>query len=562
MNDPYLLENIHENQLNTRQKYALEMMKRGKNIFLTGQAGTGKSYTIKAFVKHCIQNKITYAVTSTTGVSALLIGGTTLHSWAGILLGMEDKFTLLDRVQSRDKAHRRWLYTKVLIIDEISMMCPVLLEKLDYIGKKVRKSTKPFGGIQLVLCGDFAQLPPVKSDFCFKFAIWDLLIDTTIYLEENMRQTNSTFKQLLSEVRLGDVTPETIKLLQTRLGAYIETPEGILPTKLFSHRATVAKINHDSLLNLVNETNPIVTYHAKDNARRKDGRMIDSRYKEQYLGRIDKIFQAPKTLELCIGAQVMLLFNLDLDAGLANGSRGVAIGFTNGLPIVRFMNGIEIPIDKAGWSMKIADNVIVSRRQIPLLLAWACTIHKCINGNTLVSDRRGLKYIKDYTDVDGWSDIQIPINTFSGIEQVSKIYKGEIEPSIKITTTLGYTLEGSYRHPVMSKDENGEVKWIRLPDLTIGTPLAMQVGNNCGRNIAIEFKESITPMVIDYKLSYIIGLLVGDGFYYENNDEYIVEFYNDKLEILEKYQNILKEKFGIICTVDSRKNYFCDKEIP
>lgn len=382
MNDPFLLENISEDQLNPRQKHALDLMKKRKNIFLTGQAGTGKSYTIKAFVKWCIRERVTYAVTSTTGVSALLIGGTTLHSWAGILLGMEDKITLLERVMTREKAHKRWLYTRVLIIDEISMMSPTLLEKLDYIGKKVRKSTKPFGGIQLIFCGDFAQLPPVKSDFCFKSAVWDLLIDTTVYLSENMRQTNEIFKNMLAEVRLGNVTHQTVELLQGRIGAHIETPEGIIPTKLFSHRATVAKINQNSLLNLVTDKNPIVTYHSKDMVKRKDGRMVDSRYRDQYLGRIDKIFQAVKTLELCLGAQVMLLFNLDLSAGLANGSRGVVIGFTNGLPIVRFMNGVETPIDKASWSMKIADNVIVSRRQTPLILAWATTIHKS-QGSTL-----------------------------------------------------------------------------------------------------------------------------------------------------------------------------------
>ena len=262
------------------------------------------------------------------------------------------------------------------------MMSPELLEKLDYIGKKIRKSTKPFGGIQLIFSGDFCQLPPVKSDFCFKSAIWDLIVDTTIYLSENMRQTDNIFKGLLAEVRLGNVTPKTIELLQGRIGAHIETPEGIIPTKLFSHRATVAKINRDSLMVLVNDKNPIVTYLAKDTVKRKDGRMIDTRYRDQYLGRIDKIFQAVKTLELCIGAQVMLLFNLDLQSGLANGSRGVLIGFNNGLPVVRFMNGVETPIDKAGWSMKIADSVIVTRRQIPLILAWACTIHKS-QGSTL-----------------------------------------------------------------------------------------------------------------------------------------------------------------------------------
>ena len=382
MNDPGLLLDVSEDNLNARQHHAINLMKKRVNIFLTGQAGTGKSYTLMCFIKHCIQERIQYAVTSTTGVSALLIGGTTLHSWAGILLGQEDKITLLERVRSRNKAYQRWLFTQVLIIDEISMMSPALLEKLDYIGKKIRKSTKPFGGIQLIFCGDFAQLPPVKSDFCFKSLIWDLLISKVVYLTENMRQTEDIFRKMLCEIRMGKTTPETIKILQTRLGAPIDTPEGIVPTKLFSHRATVNKTNHDNLMILVSQENPIRKYHAKDDAKRKDGHMVNGRYREQYLGRIDKIFQAPKTLEICIGAQVMLLFNLDLPGGLANGSRGAVIDFKNNLPIVRFMNGVETPISSTAWSMKIADNVIVSRKQIPLMLAWATTIHKS-QGSTL-----------------------------------------------------------------------------------------------------------------------------------------------------------------------------------
>ncbi len=554
------------NHLNTRQKYAFDMMKQRKNIFLSGAAGTGKSYTLKVFINHCIKNNIPYAITSTTGVSALLVGGITLHSWSGVLLGMEDKITLLERVRSRDKAYKRWLYTKVLVVDEISMLNPVLLEKLDYIGKKIRKSNKPFGGIQLIFCGDFAQLPPVKSDYCFKSAIWDLLIDKTIYLIENMRQTHGVFKKLLAAVRMGNVTYETVELLKTRIGAYIETPEGIVPTKLFSHRAVVAKTNHDSLIKLVTPNNPIVTFHAKDNVRRKDGRMVDSRYRDQYLGRINKIFQAIKTLQLCIGAQVMLLFNLDLQGGLANGSRGVVIGFTNGLPIVRFMNGVETPIDKASWSMKISDTVVVSRKQTPLILAWAITIHKCISGDTLVSDQNGLKEISKYSNTEGWSDVNVPINTFVGIETATKVYKGEMEPSIKITTQLGYTLEGSYRHPIMTQDH----QWILLPEVEIGTSLAMQNNNKCGRdnNLKVDFGDIKMPKEIDEKLSYMIGLLVGNGCY-ENHDG-TVEFCGSSLNY---YQQLIKEIFGITCDTKivlsglrpfhtkHNKVYFCHRKL-
>lgn len=381
MNDPGLLIGVDENKLNDQQKNGLELMKKGYNVFLTGIAGAGKSFTLMCFIKWCIEQNKVYAVTSTTGVSALLIGGTTLHSWAGILLGLEDKITLYERVLSRDKSYKKWLYTNVLIIDEISMMSSDLLEKLDYIGKKIRKNTRPFGGIQLVLVGDFAQLS-IGNNYCFKSPIWELLIQKNIYLTENMRQSDPIFQNVLLEVRIGNPSENTIRLLESRIGAYIPTPEGIIPTKLYSHRAEVAKINHDNLMNLVTDKNPLQTYLAKDMAKKKDGTTVDERYKEQYLGSIDKIFQANKTLGLCVGAQVMLLYNMDLAAGLCNGSRGCVIRFENGFPVVRFMNGIEVPIGKHTWSMKIAENVVVSRTQIPLTLAWAITIHKA-QGSTL-----------------------------------------------------------------------------------------------------------------------------------------------------------------------------------
>lgn len=368
--------NYFENQLNAKQKYGLEIMKSGKNVFLSGQAGSGKSYLLKVFIKHCIQNNIIHGVTSTTGVSALLINGVTIHSFSGILLGLEDKVTLLERVRSRDAPFKRWLYTQVLIIDEISMMSGELLEKLDFIGKNIRKSSKPFGGMQLILTGDFTQLPPIKSSYCFKNPIWDTLIDINIYLTENMRQTDDVFQNILTEARLGELSSNSIEILQSRIGAHIVTMDGIIPTKLFSHRATVAKMNQDNLMALVKDNNPLISFHAKDDAKRKNGKMLDSKYKDEYLGHIDKTFQAVKKLDICIGAQVMLLFNLDVTGGLANGSRGVVIGFKNDLPLVRFINGIETPIGLHSWSMQIGEDIIVSRRQIPLMLAWSTTIHK------------------------------------------------------------------------------------------------------------------------------------------------------------------------------------------
>ena len=366
-------------ELNEGQKKGLEILKSGKNVFLTGYAGTGKSFLIKQFTNWCnLEHKKCYT-TSTTGVSALLINGTTLHSWAGVGLGEDTKNVLLERVK-RSKAFIRWKCCKVLIIDEVSMLSITLFEKLDYIGKQIRQNRKVFGGIQLVLTGDFCQLPPIGSDFVFKSLLWEVCVDNIIYLNENMRQTDSIFKEILPEIRLGRVTDEIIKIIEERIGKSIKTPEGILPTKLYSHRASVEKINKDSLKSLINKDNKIVKFHSKDSIKSLSRLYMDD--ESQHLKRIDKMCNTPAIIELAIGAQVMCTFNIDLDSGLANGSRGVVIGFLNNLPKVRFMNGLEIIIDKNSWEMKLGEDIIGIRNQIPLILAYAVTIHKS-QGSTL-----------------------------------------------------------------------------------------------------------------------------------------------------------------------------------
>ena len=160
-------EQYNINDLNDEQKRTLELFQDGKNIFLTGQAGTGKSFTLKLLCAWCKEESIEYAITSTTGISALLINGLTIHSWAGIGLGSDDRDRLVARVRKNRRAGKRWCTTEVLIIDEVSMLSPLLFEKLNYIGQKLRQSNLIFGGIQLVLTGDFAQLPPIGSGLVF-----------------------------------------------------------------------------------------------------------------------------------------------------------------------------------------------------------------------------------------------------------------------------------------------------------------------------------------------------------------------------------------------------------
>jgi len=364
------------------QKAALEDMKTlGTNIFITGQAGTGKSYIIREYVNWCKTVERKCAITSTTGISACLIGGTTLHAWAGIGLGEEDPKMLLAKVVKNKRAVKRWKKVDTLIIDEVSMLKPSLLEKLDYIGMQIRGLCSPLGGIQLILCGDFAQLPPIESDFLFKVEIWNRCVTKIHCLQENIRQTDPVFQKLLAEVRLGKVTETTKDILLSCLSRKAE--EDIKPTKIYPKKVDVEKINRKRLIDLKKKGAESKIFKADDQIVSKFSSVrLADRVKTDYLNRADKMFQVPAILELCIGAQVILTTNHDVGGGLCNGSRGVIRDFRDGLPSVLFRNGITVPMAHKTTKYKIDENVTVTRSQIPLILGFASTVHKS-QGSTL-----------------------------------------------------------------------------------------------------------------------------------------------------------------------------------
>lgn len=369
-------------ELNTAQQYAIDIISAGHNIFLTGQAGTGKSFLLKRVVNSLEGRGKIVGITSTTGVSALLVGGVTIHRWSGIQLGELDAPQLLERARKNGYAMKNWKQTSVLIIDEVSMLTPDTFEKLDYIGRNMRWCDEPFGGIQLILTGDFCQLPPVATDaFCFQSPLWKIAIDKTIELTQIMRQNDPVFQKLLSEVRMGIVTDLTRKILQSCVGKEVGTDE-IKPTKLYSHRAKVDEYNNDRLKEILTPENHPRRFVAQDAVKAANGYRIDKRTAQEYVAKMKKSAQARDILDLAEGAQVMLIHNLNIDAGLVNGSRGVVIRFEEQRPVVKFMNGVEEVIQTHEWEFKISDKVRVVRRQLPLILAWAQTCHKA-QGATL-----------------------------------------------------------------------------------------------------------------------------------------------------------------------------------
>lgn len=359
--------------LNVEQTAAFEKLKKGRNVFLTAAAGCGKSFLINVFRLWAKTRHLSIAVTSTTGVSAVLINGTTLHSFAGIGLGESSKETLLKTVRNKHMACNRWRYTKILVIDEVSMLSSDILEKINYIAQEIRGDPRPFGGMHVVFVGDFYQLAPVKAEFVFTCVLWNQIVSETIYLTKNMRQLDVNFQELLSRVRIGEITAEDITVLKSRVGAKIITADGIIPTKLFSHKACAESINEENLNKLL-KTEKLYVYQAEDRVFSEN--VISNAERETYLKRIDTICQAQKLVKLCIGAQVMVTYNLDVENGIANGSRAVIIKMIGNIPVIRLMNGTELPVTNAIWEMNIAEGIKCFREQIPLKLCWAITTHK------------------------------------------------------------------------------------------------------------------------------------------------------------------------------------------
>jgi ATP-dependent DNA helicase PIF1 len=365
-----LSQKLKDEKLLPDQEKAFKYIAGGENIFLTGCGGTGKSFIIKLFKKIYNHQRI-IAVTSTTGTSALLINGTTLHSYLGIGLGKGSVSDLISLIMKKTYIRKRWNDLDTLIIDEISMLSPELFDKLEEIARKIRRNQKPFGGIQLILTGDFLQLPVINSDkFCFEAKSWESCVDHTVYLTQIVRQTNTEFQKCLNNVRIGNLNAETRKILSSRVGIELKNDFGIIPTQLYSTNDAVDEINEEEMDKLADGDPDFYEYKMEIHM------YNNSKNKEFLATKIKKYCQASDEIQLCIGAQVILLINLDLENQLANGSRGVIIGFIQDKPVVQFLNGKERIIDHHVWEIEENDQKVMKIIQIPLKLAFAISCHR------------------------------------------------------------------------------------------------------------------------------------------------------------------------------------------
>jgi len=383
------------------QSAIVEIARRGDSFFFSGCAGTGKTFTLRAIID-ALPDVSTY-ITATTGIAAsLLPRGTTLHSFAGIGHGEGPQEMILKKVKQNQKVATSWKNAKTLIIDEVSMLSKELFELLDYIARELRhKKTVPFGGIQVICCGDFFQLPPVsrkQTDYCFESPIWVSFIGKNSFeLLDIFRQKDPRLIDLLNDIRYGNIRPETLTLVDS-MKREITLPSGITPTLLVPMNATADAINMTELQKLSSEKSCVYQSH-------------DWAADPHTLELLSKLTLFPEKLPLRIGAQVMLLKNQSA-LTLWNGSRGVVIALVDRatldkmaitiiessnqgasrfpvIPIVRFSSGQEVAVGmevfelegfgndgKSRKSLTGNASIRARRLQIPLRLSWAITIHK------------------------------------------------------------------------------------------------------------------------------------------------------------------------------------------
>jgi ATP-dependent DNA helicase PIF1 len=370
------------------QLRAVDLAKSGKSFFLTGAGGTGKSHVIRNIIEALRRDGKDIALTAMTGCAALLLGkgAKTLHSWAGIGLGKETVQTLLVKLRKSFKAKKNWLAADALIIDEVSMMTPELLDKLEELSRLIRRCSSPFGGLQIILVGDMYQLPPINKDsqsenhFVFEATSWKKCIQDSVVLRTVHRQSDPVFLKILDEARAGRLTQESIDILETRRNTEWKKLE-IKPTLLFTRRADVEQINMTQLQKCKGEDYVFTAKTVQSPVMFTGANSADSI--KWAIEKMDKNGSYVPELKLRKGAQVMLLTNMDVEHGLVNGSRGVIEQFCDGpepYPMVKFRNGEVIIITPATWSSEDVDGL--DRQQIPLRLAYAVTIHKA-QGATL-----------------------------------------------------------------------------------------------------------------------------------------------------------------------------------
>lgn len=387
------------------QEYALKKFGYGENLFISGPGGSGKTHLIRTIMRDMDARSIKYQVCAMTGCAAVLLGNgaRTLHSWSGMGLASGQKEAIIRKMVHHKKAAAEMKKTRVLIVDEISMMSKKIFEILDSALRLVKRVEKPFGGIQVIFTGDFFQLPPVGNssdpetgNFAFESERWSLTfkIENHILLKHIFRQQDGEYKNILNQIRWGDLDESSIKTLMKCVKKPVVGD--VIPTKLFAVRAKADFVN-TRMYDKVESEEIIWSIQRKTDLKTdlNTGKAIDpfdiamclglsAKEKDAICDSLMEGNQRVSELRLKKGARVMCLHNIAVDQGICNGSQGIIVDFMQSsdtkVPVVLFSNGIRTVIEPV-W-IQSEEYPCIGIAQIPLCLAWALTIHK-IQGATL-----------------------------------------------------------------------------------------------------------------------------------------------------------------------------------
>jgi ATP-dependent DNA helicase PIF1 len=381
-------------ELSRKQQIAFDKYVQGHNIFITGPGGSGKSALIRKIYAHANSQFKDIHVTALTGCAAVLLNckAKTLHSWAHIGLGNGTIEQLVTKIKKNQFSKKIWKETDILVVDEISMLSLKLFDTLNAIGKAVRNNHNPFGGIQLVFSGDFYQLPPVgdylepdTQRFCFESDEWNSVFhrDCQIQLVKIFRQTDEIYSTILNQIREGKIKRKTNNLLLQDVGRKYAENLVAEPTKLFPTRNKVEQINNNKMSALKTEEKEYAIKYLKDLEITKSERAIRNQFTEKEI-QTELDFLAgnllcDKLIKVKNYAQVMCVVNIKTAEGdtlICNGSQGIIVSYCDitGCPRVKYNNGIEMVMNKNVWASDKIPGIGVS--QVPLILAWALTIHK------------------------------------------------------------------------------------------------------------------------------------------------------------------------------------------
>jgi ATP-dependent DNA helicase PIF1 len=381
-------------ELSREQQIAYDKYIQGHNIFITGPGGSGKTALIRKIYENAIHRFKDIHVTALTGCAAVLLNckAKTLHSWAGIGLANGTIEQLVTKIKKNKFSKAIWKKTDILVVDEVSMLSLKLFTLLNEIGKAVRGNSNPFGGIQLVFAGDFYQLPPVGDHsepdtqrFCFESDEWNSIFqrDCQIQLVKIFRQTDEIYSSILNQIREGKIKRKSNDLLLQYVGRIYDTNLVVEPTKLYPTRNKVEQINNFKMSSLQTEEKEYNVKYIKDLEMTKTERTVRLEFGEKEI-QVELDFLSgnlicDKNIKVKIGAQVMCVINIKSSEGdtlICNGSQGIITSYCEftGFPRVKYNNGVELVMERHTWTSDKIPGIGIS--QVPLILAWALTIHK------------------------------------------------------------------------------------------------------------------------------------------------------------------------------------------